>query len=111
MEGSEKSPPVRARIALLCFAWLAVVLAFVSKWGINGVSYPWLFPMGLAFFPIGNMADFFICMFGGWLYYAVLIGLALIVRRRVGFVMVLSVLCLTLALNVAGCFASWNVGP
>jgi hypothetical protein len=112
-----KGPPVGVRIILLCFAWLVVLFAFSLHDGIGIAyffshnAYAWLFPLGLFMIPsLQSDWGMLLSMFLGWLIYAVFMGVILMVRRRVGFLIVFSLFCLTLAFNVAGCFAV-QIGP
>lgn len=115
MDAFPESFPLHVRVRLLCFAWLGVLLVMLSQrdigyvFSITGIL---MFPMGLDVlveFPLSRNGTG-LSIFGGWLLYAVLMGLALKVQRRVSFLVIFSLFCLVLATNVVGCLAirpSW----
>jgi hypothetical protein len=89
------------RLNLLCIPWVAViVLTFPGVF-----MFPQLFPVGL-FRMFGMKVNDTIdhaWIIVGWLVYVVLTVAACLSRRKRVYFIIYTILCILLALNIAGC--------
>lgn len=105
----QRQTPKRLKWTLCLAAWGVVLIATLVANPVYVLTAP-LFPLGLiAVLPHGEEKAIFAFMMGlpaiaiGWAIYATLgMGIAS-TKRNWAFIVLFTVLCMTLALNVAGC--------
>jgi hypothetical protein len=104
-----EEPPkisLRWRITLLVAVWVITTIATVEG-GIALLLYAWMFPSGLlALFvpkdwdpPISEV----VILIMGWALYVGLTVFTALQKRRTCYFIIFGILCVLLALNVAGC--------
>jgi hypothetical protein len=101
-----KTIALRWRITLWAAAWVVATIATVGT-GLGYLLYAWMFPSGLVILfapkdwdpPISET----IILILGWAIYVGLTIYGLLQNRRVRYFVVFGILCVLLALNVAGC--------
>jgi len=102
---------LRWRISLWILAWVIAAIATVEG-GIALLIYSWMFPSGLlALFTPKDwdppVSEVVILIFG-WLLYVGLTVFGLLQKRRIRYFITFGILCVLLALNVAGCHKDMN---
>jgi hypothetical protein len=101
-----KTIALRWRIGLWVAAWVLAAIATVGT-GLGYLLYAWMFPSGLVTLfapkdwdpPISET----IILILSWAIYVGLTAYGLWQNRRVRYFIVFGILCVLLALNVAGC--------
>ena len=107
---------MRTKAGLCGGAWVVAIIAIAIVEGGNfswaGVLLPPVFSVAgfpvfliLAYSTPDSSVSTVVGAFVGWLYYAILTIRSLRARRRVVFIRVFVVLCVSLLVNVAGCEA------
>lgn len=105
MEAGEPEISCNRRYNFLAIAWGAVaVLTF------PGIFFPTLFPAG--FFRVFGIHENDVIGHSslaiGWLVYVALTVGACLCRRKRNYFIIYTILCVLLAINVAGCRAFWS---
>ena len=101
---------MRQRVGMWVGAWLAAGAAMaLLEWSLavfNPVQILW-FPLGLFMF-LGRLLAPLLILPVGWAYYVALTVAALRANHRTRYYVLYAVLCVSLALNCAGCHSLWH---
>jgi hypothetical protein len=98
------SPAVK--VIFLCIAWGATII--LTYPGIRGdpvcfpIGLPWLLAVAVGHHGLGRTVEE-LSMFLGWLIYVILSAATFMTTRKAAYVTLYTILCVLLALNVAGC--------
>ena len=108
MEPPKTTLSFRWRIGLWSLAWLlaATAMAIPNPRLLNDA---WFFPEGLLMFIPGLGSNSY-SLFIGWGFYAALTIIALRLKQRIGYFILLAILCFLLAANVASCHMAMGTG-